>query len=133
MKRIYIVIFTVLISLSCSKDDEEKILATPTLEWAAIAVQGNALEITITVSSSEELPAGSLTFNVDGEQVNTFSAIKGSKMYTTDYTFEDTKTHQASLVYSFSDGRTKLNKTKSIKKSEQETVQKSNRNDWIEI
>lgn len=133
MKRICIAMFTGLIVFSCSKDDEEKMLATPTLEWTAVSVQGSALEITISISSSEELPAGNLTFNVDGTQVNTFSAIKGSKMYTTGFTFEDTKTHQASLVYSFTDERTKINKTIAIKKSEQEIVQKSSRNDWIEL
>ncbi len=133
MKRILILVFTILTIFSCSKDDDENVLATPTLEWGATSIQGNNLEISITISSSEDLPAGTLEFKVDGKTINTFSATKGSNAYTTDYTVDDKKAHQALLVYSFADGRTELSKTITIKKSVQETLQRSSRNDWIEI
>ncbi len=133
MKKIVLITLTILTIHSCGKDDESKVLETPSFEWNPISVSENALEISITINSSGDLPEGILEFKVDGNRINSFQAIKGTKVYNTDYNFIDMETHTASLSFMFSGGRNALNKTINIKKSLQKVSQKSSKNDWVDF
>lgn len=118
---------------SCSKDDSVKQLVTPSLTWSASTVNNNVLEITITISSSDELPKGTLSFEVNDTVINTYPTVKGEHSYSTNFTFSDTNSHTAVLTYSFDDGRTPITKTLRIQKSVNEVLQQSTRNSWTDI
>ncbi|MDO5978755.1 hypothetical protein [Flavivirga spongiicola] len=135
MKRLFIItVLIIFITGSCSKDDSQGNLVTPTLKWEANAITDSKLEISITITSSESLPEGNLEFKVDGNVLNTFSAEKGTKVFTTNYVFNDTEAHNASVVYNFVDDIIKpVSKSISIKKSIQEILQKSTRNTWVDL
>ncbi|MGX1930582.1 hypothetical protein [Flagellimonas sp. 2504JD4-2] len=133
MKKFVLITLALLAVLSCSKDEEPATLATPSLEWSPVSVSGNTLEISVTISSSDDLPAGTLEFSVDGNRIGSFQATKGTKTYSTDYSFTDTESHTASISYTFSDGRSALNKTINIQKSVQAVTQKSSKSDWIDF
>ncbi|WP_420600934.1 hypothetical protein [Flagellimonas sp.] len=133
MKKLILITLVMLMTHSCSKDEEAKALETPSFDWSATAVSGNTMEISITINSSEDLPEGTLEFKVDGNLINSFQALKGTKTYNTDFNFVDMETHTASLSYMFSDGRSALNKTINIKKSLQTVTQKSSKSDWVDF
>ena len=129
--RFLILLASLLIFISCSKDDESKPLATPTLDWSATSVTVNdALEITIEINSEEALPEGTLDFKVEGETANSFPIKKGTHSYVTDFTFSDTNKHTAVIIYTFADGRSAVKKTIDIKKSTQEILQQSTKSNW---
>ena len=132
MKKIYILFLVLSTVISCGKDDgpgTEK-LATPSLNWSATGVTNDVLEISITISSTDNLPTGKIEFKVDNTTVDNFSATKGTQTFTTSYAFADTNEHNASVVYSFTDGRNSVSKTIKIKKLLNETLVKSTREDW---
>nr|WP_299381181.1 hypothetical protein [Allomuricauda sp.] len=133
MKKIVLIILAFSIVNSCSKDEDPAPLATPSLDWAPSSVNSNTLEISITIDSPEGLPEGTLEFSVDGNRVNTYQPNKGTSTYNTAYTFDDLETHTAKLSYLFSDGRSSVDKTISIKKSVQQVTQKSSKSDWMDL
>ncbi len=133
MKKFALITFAILTIHACSKDEEPKTLATPSLDWSPISVSENILQISITINSEEDLPPGTLEFSVDGNRINTFQATKGTKSYNTDFSFNDMESHTVSLSYIFNDGRNAVNKTIDIKKSLQKVSQKSSRSDWLDF
>ena len=136
MKKISIYFLAVVGILSCSKDNDipsEKELATPILSWKANGIDVNYLELSITISSDDNLPSGKIDFKVDNINIDVFTPIKGTQIYISSFSFKDTNEHAANLIYSFTDGRTAINKTFKIKKIETENLEKSSKENWEDI
>lgn len=133
MKKLYILLLITFLIISCGKEDSPeptKTLASPTMNWAAKNVTNDVLEIEVVISSNENLPTGKLEFKIDNTIVDTFTPTKGTTSYTTSYSFEDIDEHSAKLEYVFNDSRTNLSKNKKIKKITDETILKSQNEDW---
>lgn len=111
MKKISIYFLAIVSILSCSKDNDtpsKQELVTPTLSWKANGIDANYLELSITISSTDNLPSGKIDFKVDNTNIDVFTPTKGTQIYTSSFSFDDTNEHTANLIYSFTDGRTAL-------------------------
>ena len=133
MKKFVLIILAIWTINSCSKDEDPIPLATPSLDWSPTSISGNMLEVSITISSPEGLPEGSLEFTVDDNRIDSFQPNKGTNAYNTTYSFDDLDSHNAKLSYIFSDGRSSVDKTISIQKSIQKVTQKSAKSDWMDF
>ena len=132
--RFYIVLIG-LLAISCGKDDgpSAKDLATPSLSWLTTNVFDDKLEISITISSIEDLPPGKIELLKDGTVVNNFSPTKGSHTFLTNFSFNDTEEHVAVISYSFNDGRPTISKQLKLKKVESQNLLKSTKYDWVDL
>ena len=132
MKKINFYLILILLLVACQKEDgpSSKDLSTPGFSWTTSNVSNDVLEISISISSSDDLPPGNLAFSVDNNVIDNFAPTKGTIATSTSYAFNDFEEHTATITYSFNDGRVALRRAIKIQKSLNETIQTSSKEHW---